>query len=363
MSANIPLRDLLARHKQFKQALLIAQEVGPHKANSHMIESLVRDYGVKGDYLKIVKVDSVQGYKYQVDAGALTGFYEPPLLFINGEFVGDTEILKRKRQDKSLASDLLAAGLVTEDDIKEERLNTISQNRYNYPKGFCGEDTPLLPGGEVEHKLRYNVVLGVAGSSAADKTTRLLKELKKIGCDVKLVPTRAGSIFINWKSKEIQKEVQEQDIYTDADEWNFEYEEHGQSVMACHLALRDWADCVLVAPATCNHMGHVANGTATNMLQGLCLAWPFNRKPMIFAPACNADMWANPAVQRNVAFLKKMNIYIAGPRMGLQSNGKMGLGNMEDVEALVNLVQLSLDESKTAQWNQMKADSGISYSG
>ena len=87
----------------------------------------------------------------------------------------------------------------------------------------------------------------------------------------------------------ILNKLRPSDIYRDDDEWNFRYTEFGMPVRAAHLALCDWADCVIVAPISCNSMGKVANGVADNLLSSVFVAWQYQKKPVILCPACNTN--------------------------------------------------------------------------
>ena len=87
-------------------------------------------------------------------------------------------------------------------------------------------------------------------------------------------------------------------------------------VRASHLALCDWADCVIVAPITCNTMGKVANGIGDSLITSVFVAWQYQKKPVIFCPACNTNMWNNISTQNNVAQLKRLGGHIRGTEIG-----------------------------------------------
>jgi len=123
--------------------------------------------------------------------------------------------------------------------------------------------------------------------------------------------------------------LNEDDVYRDDDEWAFEYSEFGMSVKACHLAICDWADAMCIAPVTCNTMAKIRAGIADTLLTSTLVAWQFvNDKPLVLAPACNTIMWGNKAVQENVSTLKSRGFAFTGPRKGILSNGKAGIGMM-----------------------------------
>ena len=101
--------------------------------------------------------------------------------------------------------------------------------------------------------------------------------------------------------------------------------------------LRNRADLFVVAPATADFLGKVANGLADDLLSTLALAAVC---PALFAPAMNADMWAKPAVQRNVARLREDGVLFVDPGSGWLSCGQVGPGRMaEPAEILLRIEQ------------------------
>lgn len=110
-----------------------------------------------------------------------------------------------------------------------------------------------------------------------------------------------------------------------------------------HLTLADWADVILVAPATANTMGHVAHGLAPNLLTTVLLAASC---PVVYAPAMNSVMWTGPAVQRNVATLRHDGALVLEPREGVSvSVGRTEFGSMANpiptVESLLERSQVA----------------------
>jgi phosphopantothenoylcysteine decarboxylase/phosphopantothenate--cysteine ligase len=92
-----------------------------------------------------------------------------------------------------------------------------------------------------------------------------------------------------------------------------------------HIELARWADVVLVAPATANFLGNLANGLAADLLATLCLA---TTAPVVIAPAMNQAMWAHPAVQANRKTLEARGARMLGPATGDQACGETGEGRM-----------------------------------
>ena len=281
-----------------------------------------------------------------------SGFDNPPFLFVRqrddskslGEFLGQTEgvreLLRSGELDKILFEKCKVKIPVKLSSINEV---TLTKNIYSYPKGLLegkletGKIFNFDESSEEEQSLSMNVLLGCTGSTAADKILRLAEKCIDEGWNVKVVTTRSAEHF--WKhhaGAELLNLLGAENIYRDEDEWNFEYEEFGMPVIACHLGLRLWADILVVAPATCNFMGKAASGIGDSLLTSIVVAWQFGRKSIIVCPACNVDMWHNAPTQRNVRMLKEIGAEIMGPGVGTLSNGKRALGVMWPVDKIVD---------------------------
>ena len=282
-----------------------------------------------------------------------SGYDNSPFLFVRkkedkkslGEFLGQTEAIRELLRSGKL-SEVLFQKCRVKIPIKMSSLEdvTLKKNIYSYPKGLL--EGKLETGkifnftestDEDDQSLSMNVLLGCAGSTAADKILLLAEKCLDEGWNVKVVTTRSAEHF--WKhhaGAELLNLLGAENIYRDEDEWNFEYEEFGMPLIACHLGLRLWADVFVVAPATCNFMGKAAAGIADSLLTSIVVAWQFGRKSIIVCPACNVDMWHNQPTQRNVNMLKGMGAEIMGPAEGILSNGKKALGCMWPLDKIVD---------------------------
>jgi phosphopantothenoylcysteine decarboxylase/phosphopantothenate--cysteine ligase len=162
------------------------------------------------------------------------------------------------------------------------------------------------------------VVLGVSGGVAAYKAVDLASKLTAAGAEVRTVMTENSLRMVGAKSFEA---VTGGPVYTSMWEEVQEYE-------IGHVSLADWADVVVVAPATANIIGKVANGICDDLLSTvLCASW---KKPTFFAPAMNEKMWENPAVQENLKILKRMGVKLIGPGKGRLACGTEGVGRMAE---------------------------------
>jgi len=175
------------------------------------------------------------------------------------------------------------------------------------------------------------VLLAVTGGIAAYKAVDLASKLTAGGAEVVTVMTKNACRFIRPKSFEA---VTRSAVFTSM--WRRE-----QEYKIGHVNLADWADIVVVAPATANIIAKAANGICDDMLSTLlCVCWS---TPTLFAPAMNDRMWKNPAVQRNVKFIKQIGFKLIGPETGHLACGTEGLGRMSEpaeiVEAIIGLAK------------------------
>jgi phosphopantothenoylcysteine decarboxylase/phosphopantothenate--cysteine ligase len=169
------------------------------------------------------------------------------------------------------------------------------------------------------------VVLGVSGGVAAYKAAALTRELGRMGADVHVVLTEAGSRFVSALTFHA---LSGNRVWTSL--WD-----GGAENGIPHVVLGRGMDAILVAPASADFIARLANGLAGDLLSALCLA---RDCPLLVAPAMNRQMWENPATQRNVAALRNDGIVIIGPGEGEQACGETGPGRMLEPEALCEAV-------------------------
>jgi gamma-glutamylcyclotransferase (GGCT)/AIG2-like uncharacterized protein YtfP/glutaredoxin-related protein/3-polyprenyl-4-hydroxybenzoate decarboxylase len=253
-----------------------------------------------------------------------SGKERTPYLYFNGNCLGEIDDIMTMVREGQLQEMIQSSGLPV---LLRSETPSLDNNIFSYPKGGLVEPRDGS----------HNVLLCCCGSSAADKIPELVERLVDAGHNVKLVPTLSSEVFFkDFGMERILKKLKPSDIYRDDDEWNFRYTEFGMPVRAAHLALCDWADCVIVAPISCNSMGKVANGVADNLMSSIFVAWQYQRKPVILSPACNTNMWNNITTQNNVGSLKRLGAHIEGPRSGILSNGRMGTGMMATVDEIMD---------------------------
>lgn len=167
------------------------------------------------------------------------------------------------------------------------------------------------------------IIVGITGGIAAYKAPELVRLLKKAGHEVRCAATERALEFVTRVTLET---VSGNALYTDL----------FASGRTEHISLKDWGEMLVVAPATANIIGKVANGIADDALSTLLLA--FSGKPVIMAPAMNCEMWAHPAVQRNIATLKSWGIRMVGPVEGELACGVSGVGRMAEPEQIAGAI-------------------------
>lgn len=170
------------------------------------------------------------------------------------------------------------------------------------------------------------VVLGVTGGIAVYKAVELLRLLTKAGADVHVVMTRSAQEFVtpltfqtlsgNPVHTELFSLVQEQDIG--------------------HISLADRADLFLVAPATANVIGKIANGVADDLLTTTIMA---TKAKVLFAPAMNTNMWENPLYQENQQHLESLGYHFIEPATGELACGWEGQGKLPDPQVIFDKVR------------------------
>ncbi|MBC8062600.1 MAG: bifunctional phosphopantothenoylcysteine decarboxylase/phosphopantothenate--cysteine ligase CoaBC [Clostridiaceae bacterium] len=177
------------------------------------------------------------------------------------------------------------------------------------------------------------VVLGVTGGIAAYKALDIVSKLKKVGIDVHVIMTESATEFINPISfQSLSQNLVASDMFSEPKAWEIQ-----------HISLAKKADLVLVAPATANLIGKVANGIADDMLSTTIMA---TKAKVIFAPAMNTNMYQNPIVQHNISKLKEFGYVFLSPSSGRLACGDVGEGKLEDTEIIVSRVLTLLYDIK-----------------
>lgn len=174
------------------------------------------------------------------------------------------------------------------------------------------------------------ILLGVSGGIAAYKTADLTSKLVQKGAAVSVVMTKAAEKFIGATTFEA---LTGRPVY----QGGFSPQEHFQGE---HIGLARRAELFVIAPTTANVIAQLAHGLAEDLLSTLTLTCT---APILIAPAMNADMWAKPAVQRNLAQIKEDGIHIVEPGEGWLSCGVIGKGRMAEPADILTRIEELLD--------------------
>ena len=169
------------------------------------------------------------------------------------------------------------------------------------------------------------VVIGVTGSIAAYKMADVASALVKMNADVHVLMTENACNFINPITFET---LTSNKCIVDTFDRNFEFD-------VKHISLARKADIFIVAPASANIIGKIANGIADDMLSTTIMAADCKR---IIAPAMNTHMYRNPIVQKNIATLKSLGYEFVSPSSGRLACGDIGEGKLADVNTIVDYI-------------------------
>ncbi len=174
------------------------------------------------------------------------------------------------------------------------------------------------------------VCMGVTGCIAAYKSAQIASMLVQAQAEVTVVMTDSARRFIGPLTFE---SLTHRPVFTDM--WGAQ-----EPFNPKHIALADWAEVILVAPATANILGKVASGIADDLLSTLIMSADV---PVLFAPAMNSRMWNNPVVQTNVARLRELDYRFVDPEEGYLACGTVGVGRLAKPDRIVSALAEALD--------------------
>ncbi len=196
--------------------------------------------------------------------------------------------------------------------------------------------------------VRGHIVIGITGGIAAYKTMTLIRLFKKNGYEVKVVATAHAMEFVTRTTIEtLSQNPLCVDIF-----------DHGKPYDVQHIALADWADALVVAPATANIIGKYAHGIADDLLSTILLAC---QCPVFMAPAMNDKMYAEPTVQHNIELLRQKGCHIISPQSGFLACGSEGTGRMEEPEAIAEQVTKTLEGPQPLKGRKVMITAGPTY--
>lgn len=170
-----------------------------------------------------------------------------------------------------------------------------------------------------------NVVIGVSGGIAVYKVLDVVSKLKKLNINVNIIMTKSATQFVTPLSfQSLSQNYVVCDIFDDSKTWDVE-----------HIALAKKADLFLVAPATANIIGKIANGIADDMLTTTIMA---TNAKIVIAPAMNTNMYKNKILQKNIKTLKDLGYHFIDPDSGRLACGDIGEGKLANTDKIVDEV-------------------------
>lgn len=177
------------------------------------------------------------------------------------------------------------------------------------------------------------VVIGVTGGIAVYKALDIISALKKKNIDVKVIMTDSAQKFVTPLAfQSLSQNMVITDMFAEPKAWEIQ-----------HISLAQWADLMLIAPATANIIGKVANGISDDMLSTSIMA---TEAKVIFAPAMNTKMYENKIVQNNIKKLQEYGYEFIEPASGRLACGDIGKGKLADVNHIVERVLEELEEKE-----------------
>lgn len=189
------------------------------------------------------------------------------------------------------------------------------------------------------------VLLGVSSSIAAYKMCNVARMLTKLGAEVHVSMTANATNFVHPLTFET---LTQNKCLIDTFDRNFQYSVE-------HIAIAKKADVVLIAPATANIIGKIANGIADDMLTTTVMACTCKK---IIAPAMNHNMYHNPIVQENIEKLRRFGYEIIEPVRGMLANRDTGDGKLPDEETLVEYIIREIAFEKDLQGKKILVTAG-----
>lgn len=189
------------------------------------------------------------------------------------------------------------------------------------------------------------VVIGVCGGIAVYKACDLVSKLKKTGVNVHVIMTKSATEFVAPLTfQTLSQNYVVEDMFESPKTWDVE-----------HISLAKKADVFVLAPATANVIGKVANGIADDMLTTTIMA---TKAKVLIAPAMNTNMYENPVVQRNIQTLKDLDYKFVEPESGRLACGDIGSGKLASVDAIFNSIIELLEIKKDLEGTSMIITAG-----
>jgi phosphopantothenoylcysteine decarboxylase/phosphopantothenate--cysteine ligase len=178
------------------------------------------------------------------------------------------------------------------------------------------------------------IIVGVTGGIAAYKSADLVSKLTQLGADVWVAMTPEAAKLVTPLTF---RTLSGNPVITDL------FSEELSDIRVPHISITEKADLIIIAPATANIIGKVAQGIADDPLSTMVVA---SKSPKLIAPAMNKNMWENPVVKENIAKLGSLGYQMIGPETGWLACESVGKGRMSEVSAIIAKAEEMLKASK-----------------
>lgn len=190
------------------------------------------------------------------------------------------------------------------------------------------------------------VVIGVSGGIAVYKALDVISRLRKLGVNIHVIMTKSAKEFVTPLSfQSLSQNYVVCDMFEEPKTWDVE-----------HISLAKKADVFLIAPATANVIGKIANGICDDMLTTTVMA---TTGKVLIAPAMNTNMYKNPILQRNIKTLKELDYSFVNPESGRLACGDVGEGKLASPEVIVDaVVDLLCNVKKDLQGKKIMITAG-----
>ena len=184
-------------------------------------------------------------------------------------------------------------------------------------------------------RANLRVLLGVTGGIAAYKAAQIVRELRSRGHEVRCAMTRAAGQFVTPLTLEV---LSGQEVYGE------EYLSANGSGEELHIVASDWADVLVIAPATAHTIARLSLGLCDDFLSTTAVAFS---GPVVLAPAMHSKMWNQPSVEANVETLRSRCVTFVGPEVGALASGESGIGRMAEP---VDIVRAAERSARSGPW-------------
>lgn len=189
------------------------------------------------------------------------------------------------------------------------------------------------------------VVIGVTGGIAVYKTLDIVSKLRKKDINVHIIMTEGATEFVTPLCfQSISQNYVVYDMFKEPNHWEIQ-----------HISLAKKADLFVIAPATANIIGKIANGIADDMLSTTVMA---TKAPVLIAPAMNCNMYENPIVQGNIETLKNFGYKFVEPEVGRLACGDTGSGKLANTDTIVDMIEFLLYQEKDLEGKRVLVTAG-----